>query len=143
MSKKIYCSRRFVFDAAHRVIGHGGKCRFLHGHRYECEAVFVAEQLNDLGMVIDFGIIKEILGGWINENLDHNMILSVDDQQMATDVTNYTKQQTYFLKSNPTAENIAMHLLYDICPVLFAEHHVRCVKIKLKEGENSYVELEL
>ena len=34
----ITCTRRIEFDAAHRVMGHEGKCKHLHGHRYALEA---------------------------------------------------------------------------------------------------------
>ncbi len=141
MAKKIYCSRRFTFDAGHRIIGHKGKCSFLHGHRYVCEATFAADQINELGMIIDFGTIKEQLGTWINENLDHNLILSNQDKSLARSVTNCTKQRIYTLHANPTSENIALHLLNEVCPKLFASIHVTCIKIKLYESENSFVEV--
>ncbi len=67
------------FDAGHRVLGHGGRCRCLHGHGYLVEVSVRAKQLDELGMVIDFGCVKEQVGGWIDRHLDHNMILHPDD----------------------------------------------------------------
>lgn len=141
MSNEIYCSRRFIFDCAHRVIGHTGKCRFLHGHRYVCEASFVAKELNALGMVIDFAEIKDKLGGWLDDNFDHNLVLSSQDKELAEQISKYTKQKTYFLETNPTSENMALHLLHVVCPKLFANTGARCVKIRLYESENSFVEV--
>jgi 6-pyruvoyltetrahydropterin/6-carboxytetrahydropterin synthase len=72
-------TRRFEFDAAHRLIGHQGKCRWLHGHHYVAEVQVATEQLNDLGMAIDFGDLKTLIGGWINDHWDHNIILNTSD----------------------------------------------------------------
>ena len=41
-----------------------------------------------------------------------------------------------------TAENIAIHLLYEICPKIFANHQVECVAIKLYETPNCFVYVE-
>ena len=55
----IICTRRLEFDSAHRVMNHEGKCKMLHGHRYVLEASFSAKKLDELGRVIDFGVIRE------------------------------------------------------------------------------------
>jgi len=76
----VTCTRRLEWDSGHRVLNHGGKCKHLHGHRYAAEVTVEALQgLNDLGMVVDFSCIKNVLGAWIDEHLDHNMILHPDD----------------------------------------------------------------
>jgi 6-pyruvoyltetrahydropterin/6-carboxytetrahydropterin synthase len=54
----ISCTRRIEFDAAHRVMEHESKCKHLHGHRYALEATFVAPDLDTLGRVVEFGVIK-------------------------------------------------------------------------------------
>ncbi len=136
----ISCTRRVVFDAAHRLINHESNCKYLHGHRYICEATFQAPALDVLGRVIDFGIIKTILGQWIDQNLDHNTILSKEDVKLAQAIEENTKRQVYFLDSTPTAENIALHIL-ETCHTLFKHHEVSCVKIRLYETENCYAEV--
>src|SRR5262245_52482042 len=73
------CTRKLEFDAGHRVLGHGGKCRHLHGHRYVAEVTCYAEELDKLGFVVDFSVIKTVVGDWIDENFDHNMILNPKD----------------------------------------------------------------
>ena len=55
----IEITRRLEFDAGHRVLGHEGKCKNLHGHRYSAEITVTAPDLDGLGRVIDFGVIKE------------------------------------------------------------------------------------
>jgi 6-pyruvoyltetrahydropterin/6-carboxytetrahydropterin synthase len=135
----IVCVRKIEFDSAHRLINHEGKCRMFHGHRYGVEASFVAKKLDEVGRVIDFGIIREVLGSWIDEYFDHNAILSIADQQLGNEIAKSTGQKIYYLANNPTAENIAIHLLYEICPKIFANHQVECVAIKLYETPNCFV----
>lgn len=137
----IICTRRIEFDAAHRIMNHESKCKMLHGHRYVLEAGFMSKELDDLGRVIDFGIIKEILGKWVDDNLDHNTILFSKDVDLGNKISSVTQQKIYYMDSNPTAENIAQHILEDICPKLFANHDVKCTKIKLYETPNCSVEV--
>lgn len=132
----IICTRRLEFDSAHRVMEHESKCKMLHGHRYVVEASFGAVELDAIGRVIDFGVIREVLGKWIDDNLDHNTILFEKDQNLGENIAKITGQKIYYMKSNPTAENIAKHLLEDICPQLFANHNIKCVGIKVYETPN-------
>lgn len=94
---------RVPFCAAHRILGHTGRCRHLHGHNYVAtvtvtptertevvtkkvgkkgtkeEEVTVPAGLDKLGMVMDFADLKEVVKGWIDEHWDHNTILKADD----------------------------------------------------------------
>jgi 6-pyruvoyltetrahydropterin/6-carboxytetrahydropterin synthase len=114
----------------------------LHGHRYALEVSFVAQNLDNLGRVIDFGEVKELLGAWIDENLDHNTILSIHDKNLGEQIANTTGQKIYYMSENPTAENIAQHILLEICPKIFAGRSVKCCAIKLYETPNCYVEIK-
>lgn len=119
-------TRRFEFDSGHRVLGHEGRCRHLHGHRYTAEVTVRAEQLNNLGMVVDFGIVKKVVGDWINENFDHNMILN-DHDPMALfylDEKGEPTEQGWLMfegrkpfimpdGTNPTAERLAEILYHE------------------------------
>ena len=136
----ISCTRRIEFDAAHRVMEHESKCKYLHGHRYVVEATFTASQLDNLGRVIDFGIVKELLGNWINENWDHTTILCQEDKNLGEAVSVNTGQKIFYLPKNPTAENLADYLLTEICSKLFNGKSVKCSKIKLYETPNCYAE---
>ena len=135
---KIKITRKIEFDAAHRVIGHENKCKYLHGHRYVLEISFIAsqesqDQLDDLGRVIDFGIVKSIAQKWVDDNLDHTAILSIKDKKLGDFLENYTGQKIYYLNNNPTAENIAIHLLQDILPEIFKEWSIKIHGVKLFE----------
>ncbi len=114
----------------------------LHGHRYALEATFMSKKLDNLGRVIDFGVIKEVLGAWIDDNLDHNTILSINDKKLGDKISSETGQKIYYIQENPTAENIAQHIFYEICPKIFAKKAVKCVAIKLYETPNCYSNVE-
>lgn len=133
-------SRRIEFDAAHRVMEHESKCKFLHGHRYVVEACFTADALDKQGRVVDFGVVKERLGGWIDNNWDHTAILHLQDKPLGDVLERMTGQKCYYLPYNPTAENMGRYLLQEVCPALFREKHLHCVKIRLWETPNCYAE---
>jgi 6-pyruvoyltetrahydropterin/6-carboxytetrahydropterin synthase len=138
----IICVRKIEFDSAHRLINHESKCRMLHGHRYVVEASFCAKKLDDVGRVIDFGVIREVLGSWIDEHFDHNTILSIADKKLGEEISKSTQQKIYYLADNPTAENIAKHLLEEICPKILIDQHVQCIAVKLYETPNCFVYVE-
>jgi 6-pyruvoyltetrahydropterin/6-carboxytetrahydropterin synthase len=137
----ITCTRRIEFDAAHRILNHESKCKMLHGHRYVLEATFTALELDNLGRVIDFGVIREVLGTWIDDNFDHNTILSIKDKKLGDKICEETEQKIFYLDENPTAENIAKFLFEEICPKLFADKHVKCTSLKLYETPNCHVNI--
>jgi 6-pyruvoyltetrahydropterin/6-carboxytetrahydropterin synthase len=137
---KISSTVRMEFDAGHRIIGHQNKCRYLHGHRYILEVSVCSENLNDIGMVVDFGVIKSVLKNWIDENFDHTLILNKDDEELGCFVENYTKQKVYYLPFNPTSENIVLYLSENIIPTLFKDvaGDFKINSIKLNETPNCY-----
>jgi len=136
---KITCSRKFEFDAAHRVMEHEHKCKLLHGHRYILELSVTAPALDELGRVIDFAILKEIIGTWLNENFDHNVILHQNDRALGEAIAQTTGQQIFYLPYNPTAENIALYLATEIFPALLSPYaEIQLDSIKLFETSNSY-----
>ncbi len=138
----VECTRRIEFDAGHRVIGHKNKCKYLHGHRYVLEITAATSELDEIGMVADFGLLKTIMKNWIDVNIDHNVILYKNDHNLGEHISQSTGQSVYYLDSNPTAENIALHLWNDIIPFLFAESLFRILKIRLYETPNCYVEVK-
>lgn len=112
----ITITRRFEFDAAHRVMGHEGKCANLHGHRYVAEVVCSAPELDELGRVIDFSIIKTVVGKWIDSHWDHTTILNINDplrRVLESDEGlrhGFPNKNLALMDENPTAENMAKRL---------------------------------
>lgn len=72
-------TRRLEIDAGHRLMNHESKCRNVHGHRYVFEVTVGAENLDGSGRVIDFGVVKQELGGWLDEHWDHGFIYQRGD----------------------------------------------------------------
>ncbi len=142
---RISCTRKLEFDAAHRVMLHESKCKYLHGHRYVIEATFEAKtsdsMLDSLGRVIDFGVIKDVLGTWVDSHWDHNTILCKDDKPLGSVIEEQLEQAVYYLADNPTAENMAAYLFNVICPELFADYDVQCTHLRLYETPNCSAEI--
>ncbi|MGD0519487.1 MAG: 6-carboxytetrahydropterin synthase [Thermoguttaceae bacterium] len=98
-------SREIDFCYGHRLLNYEGKCRHLHGHNGRVVITIKAASLDDQGMVLDFNEIKTVVSRWIDDNLDHRMILRRDDP--AVPMLQKLGEPLYLLDVNPTAENIA------------------------------------
>jgi 6-pyruvoyltetrahydropterin/6-carboxytetrahydropterin synthase len=98
-------SSEIDFCYGHRLLDYPGKCRHLHGHNGKVIITVEASGLDDRGMVLEFGDIKRVVSRWIDESLDHRMILSRDDPLVS--VLKEMDEPLYVLDANPTAENIA------------------------------------
>lgn len=103
------CSRRFEFDAAHRLVGHESACRNLHGHRYVVEVDVSAPSLDSLGRVVDFGELKRIVGRHIDEVYDHAAILNESDDRLIA-LCRDEGWKLHVMPCNPTAEHLAREL---------------------------------
>ena len=69
----------YVFDAAHRIAGHPGKCAWLHGHTYHLEVTVSSPTLNPLGMVMDFDDLRDVVAKAVLDLWDHATLLAADD----------------------------------------------------------------
>ena len=124
-------SKELHFCYGHRLLNYDGKCRFLHGHNARAVVTVEAAALDTLGMVVDFSRLKQVLGCWIDETLDHKMLLHRDDPV----IPELRRQGEPFvtLDVNPTAENIAK-LIFDTA----RREGLPVVEVTLWETENSY-----
>lgn len=98
-------TRQIDFCYGHRLLNYEGKCKHLHGHNGRALITIEAPQLDFRGMVIDFSEIKQVVSTWIDENLDHRMILDRKDPVVA--MLEKLGEPMYLIDENPTAENIA------------------------------------
>ena len=98
-------SRRFTFCYAHRLLHHTGKCAHLHGHNGTVRIDLRKEQLNSQGMVADFTDIKNSIGEWIENTLDHRTLLAEHDPLIH--ILREHGEPVFVLPVEPTAENIA------------------------------------
>jgi 6-pyruvoyltetrahydropterin/6-carboxytetrahydropterin synthase len=104
-------SREFTFCYGHRLLNHCGKCAHPHGHNARVRIALWSDCLNDQGMVLDFTEQKKTIGQWIEDHLDHRMILENIDPLAET--LKKMNEPVFLLKNQqPTAENIA-RLLFE------------------------------
>ena len=106
-------------SSAHFLPGYEGRCKNIHGHTWKIEIFLRGKKLDDLGMIVDFAILKKQVKDFL-EHIDH---IHLNDLK-------------YFQENSPTAENIAKYI-YDnfsriIAPVILE-------KVNVWESEQAYV----
>ena len=122
-------AREISFCYGHRLLNYEGKCRHLHGHNGRAIIHLEAPDLDGKGMLVDFVEIKQKVQRWIDENLDHNMLLCKDDPILPTLVDR--GERVFVMDQNPTAENIA-RLIY----VQAKDSGLPVIEVVLWETEN-------
>ena len=134
--------RHHSFCAAHRIVGHGGKCEKLHGHNYKV-TFHIEGPVHESGMVVDFAEIKYTHCRWIDKNWDHRTILWTEDpilKDLEPVIDKYTTIGSIaYVPFNPTAENMATYLLHR----LEATGYPKLVRVDLQETDNCSVTVEL
>lgn len=103
-------TREIEFCYGHRLLNYAGKCRHLHGHNGLARIVLEAPELDARGMLVDFTEIKQKVQRWVDENLDHNLLLCRDDPILP--LLQQRDERVFVMDVNPTAENIA-RLIYE------------------------------
>jgi 6-pyruvoyltetrahydropterin/6-carboxytetrahydropterin synthase len=103
-------TREISFCYGHRLLNYDGKCRHLHGHNGRAVITLEAPALDSRGMLVDFAEIKQSVQRWIDETLDHNMLLCREDPLLP--VLLERGERVFVMDTNPTAENIA-RLIYE------------------------------
>lgn len=124
-------TREITFCYGHRLLDYDGKCRHLHGHNGRAVITLAAPTLDQLGMVVDFSRLKGVVGAWIDENLDHRMLLHKDDPMLP--FLRQHGEPVFVLDVNPTAENIA-RLIFDFT----VEQGFPVIEVKLWETESCF-----
>jgi 6-pyruvoyltetrahydropterin/6-carboxytetrahydropterin synthase len=81
------------FAAAHQLKMVAEKCENLHGHNWRVEVYVAGQELNNAGVLMDFGEIKVHLREII-DSLDHKFL----------------NELNLFSDGNPSSENIARYI---------------------------------
>lgn len=111
--KKQYITRKGSFDSGHRVMNERMKCFNIHGHTYLYELNFEFNEMEEIGYAIDFKEIKRVGCQWIDDILDHGMILNPQDTKLIETTQSYgSKMWLMSLNGkdaycNPSVENVA------------------------------------
>lgn len=136
--------RKIHFCAGHRVLNHESKCANAHGHNYVAWFYAESDGLDNIGRVIDFSVLKEKIGKWIDFHWDHTFLIYKEDIELLRCSQALERNKTIFIcEFNPTAENMADYLLRVVCPKVLHGTGVIVTKIELYETENCKVEVTL
>lgn len=109
------------FSAAHRLCGYQGACSKLHGHNWKVRVGIRCTELDEIGMALDYGIIKGILNG-ILEDLDHE----------------YLNDLPALNGKNPTSEILAKYI-FDRMAAGLEPYNAIIHEVELYESERSSV----
>lgn len=116
-----YLSVSDTFSAAHRLCGYQGACSNLHGHNWKVRVGLKTAKLDEIGMAMDFGIIKAILSKILNE-LDHA----------------YLNEIKCLEGINPTSENLAKYI-FDKMETELAMQPASMFEVEICESDRSSV----
>lgn len=111
-----------AFEAAHYIRDYAGKCARLHGHNWTVEAIVRGEELDTLGMLIDFKILKSELKK-VLDDFDHRFLNELDT----------------FAEENPTAENLAKKIFEHLAASEVFNGSAKLYAVKVHESPNSSV----
>ncbi|MBR3723252.1 MAG: 6-carboxytetrahydropterin synthase QueD [Selenomonadaceae bacterium] len=114
------------FEAAHYIRGYNGKCARLHGHNWAVEAEVAGNELNPLGILVDFKDVKRELKA-ILEKLDHDFL----------------NEKPPFNEINPTAENLAKYIFDDFFSNEIFDDNAKLSAITVWESPKSSVRYSL
>lgn len=128
----ITAERYHDISMGHRVVGHENKCRHLHGHNYRIHFVCEADQLDALGRVIDFGLINDRLCQWLEEHWDHRLMIWQEDP-LLPELQRIASEDLCIVPFNPTAEQIAQHLVHVVGPQRLAGTGIRLTSCRVDE----------
>ena len=126
-----HVTRNIDFCYGHRLLNYDGKCKNLHGHNGRAVIKMASKSLDELGMVLDFGEIKRVVNQWVDDTLDHRMILHKDDPVVP--MLQEMGEPMHLIDENPTAENIA-RLIGEFA----IRHGLPLVQVDLWETRNCY-----
>lgn len=113
MVSNISVERYHDISCGHRVSGHESKCSHLHGHNYRIHFKVEAPQLDNIGRVLDFSVIKDKLCMWLEDNWDHKFLLWEHDELHSV-LKRLVPDDIVTVDFNPTAENMAKYLVEEV-----------------------------
>ena len=125
----------FEFAAGHTLYGHEGKCHNFHGHNYKGKLTAGGSVLDSLGMLVDFGVLKEAVQHCIMAPYDHRFLIWHNDPRLETvwEIEGMTP-----LEYMPTVENLAQQIKDSVDGFLRIHpkaRNIRWVTVQLFETE--------
>jgi 6-pyruvoyltetrahydropterin/6-carboxytetrahydropterin synthase len=108
------------FSSAHQLRGYKGKCENLHGHNYKIEIYARGRELDNIGLLVDFGELKDAADE-IVQYLDHR---------------NINELPPFDVEVNPSAENLARYILEHVSARV-GDERVQVYKVRCFETPTS------
>jgi 6-pyruvoyltetrahydropterin/6-carboxytetrahydropterin synthase len=143
LSATVRVTKRFTFDMAHALFGYDGPCKNIHGHTYHL-SVTVAGTVNqqeghpELGLVVDFGELKDITKRVILFEFDHALVLKDDAPYSKDGFLPEHFEKVLLVPFQPSCENLLMHFHHLLVRALPAR--TKLVALRLDETPTSYAE---
>jgi len=109
-----------TFAAGHALRNYKGKCENVHGHNYRCQVTFEGEQLDEIGLLVDFVELKRALHG-VLDRMDHQWL----------------NEYPPFDRINPSAENMAKYIFDEVKAGLRTNEGVRLAAVRLWETDTA------
>lgn len=137
---KVKITKTMYTETAHRLNGHPGRCKFLHGHSYKWE-VSLDGPVGEDGMLTDFSILKQVMMTVIDP-FDHAIVLegqlgeSIESRIHSTLIAFGAEERVVVVPYRPTAENMSLDIAQKIAK-LYPEF---TVTVKLWETTTSFAE---
>lgn len=145
----ITAERYHDISCGHRVYGQGGKCEHLHGHNYRIHFTITPHVhpenqtgLDDVGRVLDFSVMKEKFCMWLERTWDHKFLVWEKDP-WADHLWQIDRKGTVLTPFNPTAENMALHLLHTVGPKELGGIGCTLIKVRVEETRKCSASAEL
>jgi 6-pyruvoyltetrahydropterin/6-carboxytetrahydropterin synthase len=108
------------FSSAHQLRGYKGKCENLHGHNYKIEIYARGRELDNIGLLVDFGELKE----------------AADEVVLYLDHRNINELAPFDVELNPSAENLARYILERVSARV-SDKRVQIYKVRCFETPTS------
>ena len=108
------------FSSAHQLRGYKGKCENLHGHNYKIEIYARGRELDNIGLLVDFGELKQ----------------AADEVVQYLDHRNINELPPFDVELNPSAENLARYILERVAARV-GDERVRVYKVRCYETPTS------
>ena len=103
------------FETAHRLSTPSSpkKCQSIHGHSWWARVTIEGESVDDDGILVEFGAFKKEWRRWIDDNLDHALVLRRGDPVEAALREVVPDMRFLILDENPTTE-VLSRLLFEV-----------------------------
>lgn len=137
----ISVTKIFNFEMAHALYGYEGSCSNIHGHSYVLNVTVKSSkgkenECNQLGFIIDFKELKEIVNSKVIALLAHKLVLSL--KYINSLKSHISFNNLFQFVTEPTVENLLLFISKELIaslPPLVTLH-----SLKLLETGNSYAE---